>query len=202
MENHFVNMYDSNRKRNRYILVILIILIVIVTAVIEKDVLLNIYYNKVDVARIKEITKEKDAERKLYQERMGEDISTGFAAPNTVPENDKIKKFKTTMGKVEPHILDNGEKGVYHNNGGHGWKLKKGEKIRISIKADKEYYGSSGNMIMKYNLADKEYSMEQFAIDKEKVITFNAPKTDAYSFSLLCISSDPIIIENLNIVKK
>jgi hypothetical protein len=117
--------------------------------------------------------------------------------PRTFENTGKEKRFNVKESVIEPHILDNGETGLYLNQDGEPWKLDAGDTVQIKIGADIKHFNSRGYLMWGYDTGRERILIDSFYIKEEKSLEFEAPTNGEYTFFLTCGSSDPIIIKYL-----
>jgi hypothetical protein len=163
---------------------------------------------KIDITQLDKVISDKEKEQAAERAEMG--MKNYIAVPEEKMLYPKtgftdvisfaITDYYLIDGRIEPHILDNGEKGVYCNSTGNAWSLKAGNVVEINILADAEYFNSAGRLMAGYIKDDEYTEIGSFYIDREKNITFEVPESGDYKFYLLCEDFDPIIIKWMSIV--
>lgn len=121
--------------------------------------------------------------------------------PKIYKEHEALKTYKYSVIKsgVVPHVLANGEEGVYCNETDKEWDLKKGDVVKLTIYADPNYFNSSGNIYIGYIKDNKHFQLDDFIIKEKKEIEIKIPQSGDYEFYLFCASMNPIIIKQLQI---
>lgn len=100
-------------------------------------------------------------------------------------------------GEVAPHVLFNGEIGIYNESYDNPWYLQKGGNITMHVYSDKVRYSSRGNMESGYVKDGKVTSIERFALAGKDQITIPIPEDGVYQFYVANLSSDPILMEGI-----
>lgn len=132
---------------------------------------------------------------KLLKEEEGIVLDDWIAASDKFYE----KKYGVVHNSIEPHVLSNAVKATYYSEDGEAWKLKKGNKVKIKIYADTDYFKSDGILNVGYIENKVPTEIEKFEIKKEKEVEFSIPITGEYKFYLECAASQPIIIKWIDI---
>ena len=100
-----------------------------------------------------------------------------------------------------PHVLANGETGIYSKRDGSGWNLKKGDVVTLHIVSDKEYYSSTGKI--NYGCVnDDGIRMEEqtnHVAENEELLKITVPYDGEYRFFIMCAAGEPIIIKWLSV---
>lgn len=195
---------EEKMKKNYFTIVGLIILCIFTLMSCNKQHKLNNI--KIDEDQLAKVISEQEdliAARNQYwsenQEKMDLSAENQIKYPEETGQGDsnslKGKIYCIENNIIEPHVLDNGETGIYLNEKERTWNLSKEDKISISIEAYIEKFGSKGYLLWGYYKDGIENRVEDFYIEKEKQLEFTAPEDGDYEFFLTCASSDPIVIK-------
>ncbi len=113
----------------------------------------------------------------------------------------EIKQNIYSKNSYAPHVLANGDIGTYYDSDEKSWSLKAGDKVKISIYSDKEYYHSSGKINYGYVKDDGERVdvKSNYVLQGEDSIDITVPEDGEYYFCILCAAGEPIIIEYMSI---